>query len=297
MSVHYKQRYFELGSSSKPRLIEHYDNGTSTVTSNGTAPEENNESKNKSIVNWNYDCGIQGYYCPKNWVQIPSFPKDVNQCGAINSQSPVELTYTDHYPNVQLDYQEVNNRGKITNLGPIIRIECSGSNHSVVDGQTYQLRFIDLHTPAEHTIAQQTFDIEMQLVHTPVTGSTQGTSKYSYVIISVLLNGDDRAQGKATQRSIWDIINNGQAFVLPKDSRPSIYAQNMLNLHNLAKNVILDKNTYYYSYVGSLTIPPCTPNVRWVITVPTANSAKFDQTLRSIVGYNNRPLQVRSVGM
>jgi carbonic anhydrase len=250
---------------------------TAQVASNGNYA-------NRPLVDWNYNCSVQGLYCPKNWSQMKNYEN--NQCGAINSQSPVNLVPTDGFPNLKFSYRATSHRGRVVNLGPLIRIECSGPNSLRVDGDDYHLKFIDLHTPSEHTVGQNQFDVEFQLIHVP-KGS--GSTKYTYVAVALLLDSDDK---QYFGNSIWDRINQGQSFILPKDGRPTVSQQNAFNPRELER-VILDPKSKFYHYTGSLTIPPCTSNVQWIVVTPPYHCSKFDQNLRSIVGSNNRPIQSR----
>jgi carbonic anhydrase len=51
-------------------------------------------------------------------------------------------------------------------------------------------------------------------------------------------------------------------------------------------------NTHHSSYHGSLTTPPCTEGVQWIVLRdPIAMSARQIAQFVSIVGHNARPVQ------
>ncbi|XP_033763825.1 carbonic anhydrase-like [Pecten maximus] len=63
---------------------------------------------------------------------------------------------------------------------------------------------------------------------------------------------------------------------------------------------VLPKNLHYYTYSGSLTTPPCTEHVRWIVMQePVIISQESITTLRSLYGHkglmsedgNRRPVQ------
>lgn len=54
----------------------------------------------------------------------------------------------------------------------------------------------------------------------------------------------------------------------------------------------LPTNTSYYHYSGSLTTPPCTEDVNWVMMMTPASALKEQiDTMRDVIETSNRPLQ------
>ncbi len=61
---------------------------------------------------------------------------------------------------------------------------------------------------------------------------------------------------------------------------------------NLRLTDILPTNTRHFSYSGSLTTPPCTEVVQWVILgEPILNSQHEVNQFVHIIGHNARPIQ------
>ncbi len=55
---------------------------------------------------------------------------------------------------------------------------------------------------------------------------------------------------------------------------------------------ILPHNTHHYSYSGSLTIPPCTEGVQWIVLQEPIHISQQDvDRFVKIIGYNARPVQ------
>lgn len=56
---------------------------------------------------------------------------------------------------------------------------------------------------------------------------------------------------------------------------------------------LLSGDRDYYRFNGSLTTPPCTEGVRWLVMKNTVGLSKTQiKTLQSIIGFaNNRPIQ------
>lgn len=236
---------------------------------------------------WNYDCTIPGLYCSKQWGNIKNI-KD-NQCGSLKAQSPIDLTKNDLFPNFVLLYSDdSNSKDKSVNLGPLIRIETSGDSKISLDGEIYKLNYIDFHSPAEHTITNHTYDLEIQLHHFPVN---KMRSIYNSVVISILLPSVSNA--KSNYKSVWDVINDGNFPLIPQLNRPFFTDKRSLNLVKLGTHVIKNENSKLFQYTGSLTIPPCTTNVKWIVVVPSYHCGHFNQLLQNTVGPNNRPVQPR----
>ena len=83
-----------------------------------------------------------------------------------------------------------------------------------------------------------------------------------------------------TLKQIWS--------VMPTKSGETYELTEMINL-----KAILPKNTDYYRFNGSLTTPPCSEGVRWLVmkdavTVSTKQIDGFSNVLHES---NNRPLQ------
>jgi hypothetical protein len=110
---------------------------------------------------------------------------------------------------------------------------------SFPDGKEYQLAEIRLHFPSEHTVDNKTLAAEMQLVHADPSGSK--------VIVSILFEEDEVEEG-ALIGTIG--AGNGTLSVLPEFQDQLVGS--------------------YYSYTGSMTVPPCTESVDWYIMQETA---------------------------
>jgi carbonic anhydrase len=142
----------------------------------------------------------------------------------------------------------------------------------------YFLQQFHFHAPSEHTINGQAFDAEMHLVHANRLGEL--------LVVSVLLSISDQAQPGIFD----DIANNAPTSVKSNTMESTVNAMNLL-----------PETQLYYTYTGSLTTPPCTEGVRWVVmTTPVPVTNTFVQQLHTITaqfpnynGYanNNRPVQ------
>ena len=55
---------------------------------------------------------------------------------------------------------------------------------------------------------------------------------------------------------------------------------------------LLPKDLHHYAYDGSLTTPPCTEGVHWIVLKePIAITASHIERFISLIGHNARPIQ------
>ena len=75
---------------------------------------------------------------------------------------------------------------------------------------------------------------------------------------------------------------------LPPDAGP---ARPLLNV--VTPMAFMPKSRSYYRFSGSLTTPPCTEGVRWVVleTPVSASKAQIEAFEHAIKHHNNRPVQ------
>ena len=223
-------------------------------------------------VHWGY-AGENG---PTVWATLsPAYAL----CGGGKAQSPINIVKTDAKggANWKLDYKTSSLRiahnehmDEIIDNGHTIQVTVDeGSTFSFGD-RTYNLKQFHFHTPSEHTIDGKNMPMEMHLVHQSGDGSL--------AVVSVLFK-----EGKVTNENFSKIIAN-----LPNAKGESNHITDV----NLELTVHLPRDNYAYHYVGSLTTPPCSENVQWLVLRDMV-SLRADQitAFSSRIGPNNRPTQ------
>ena len=139
----------------------------------------------------------------------------------------------------------------------------------MVMGKQYRLTRIHLHHPAEFTVNGQSFDMEAQLLHQADDGKT--------AIVSVLLE-----QG-AENPVIQAALNN-----LPLESGGEVAPPGQ----SIDVSLLLPASKDYYTFMGSLTQPPCTEDVLWmVLKQPQQVSSEQLSILQRLYRPNARPVQ------
>lgn len=208
---------------------------------------------------------------PDTWAE------DYPDCGG-SQQSPIDLdtdriTYAE-LPPLTLQYVETTLR--ITNTGHTVEYDVDPGSTLSLDGILYELEQFHVHTPSEHGMNGIHPDLELHLVH------TRGDQ---HVVVALFVNGDDSNPGfeESFTRLGWDALPAaGESYADPDV---------LYNLVDLFSPIILADGFERVSYAGSLTTPPCTESVIWVIsvlipTVPRAQVAQF----QALYTDNHRPV-------
>jgi carbonic anhydrase len=136
-------------------------------------------------------------------------------------------------------------------------------NHVLeLNHETFQLIQFHFHSPSEHEINHRRADAELHFVHR--------NNQNQLLVVAVLLEEGDS--------------NPALASLLRS---PSLTSSPLIDL-----NQLLPSTTEHYQYVGSLTTPPCTEGVQWIVMrSPLSLSAEQLVQLHKYVRDNNRPLQ------
>jgi carbonic anhydrase len=211
--------------------------------------------------------GYFGENGPSHWGDLdPAW----GTCRDGDRQSPVDFSpltlLTKRFHRLSLDYGETG--GEIFNNGHTVEVETDGENSLRLDGIDYQLVQFHFHTASEHRFAGRGFDMELHLVH----ASEDGVN----AVIGVSLKRGRSSGGLAP---IFE--------QLPDD----------LNVHHPLEDSFdpkdfLPRDRTHYRYRGSLTTPPCTEGVHWVVmahpvTVSDEDMAQFAERIH----FNARPVQ------
>jgi carbonic anhydrase len=212
--------------------------------------------------------GYFGDIGPAFWGTLSS---DWVACGAGEIQSPVNFTKLPAHPTSARKFSiayEANTTGEIFNNGHTIEVATEGSNTLTLDGVAYELEQFHFHIVSEHRVDGRGFDMELHLVHESAAGTN--------AVVAVFLKRGRSSRALAPIfASLPDDINVHHPLDEPFD--PAAF---------------LPASRAHYRYVGSLTTPPCTEGVQWVVmsepvTVSDEDIAQFAERIH----FNARPVQ------
>jgi carbonic anhydrase len=138
-------------------------------------------------------------------------------------------------------------------------------------GRRYELLQFHFHRPSEERIDGRQFDMVAHLVHKDVEGRL--------AVVAVLL---DRGSAQPIVQAVW---NN-----LPLEKGDEVPARGSLDL-----NALLPPERSYFTYMGSLTTPPCSEGVLWmVMKQPVPISPEQIAIFSRLYPMNARPIQSAS---
>ena len=212
--------------------------------------------------------GYEGEHGPENWAKLkPEF----NVCAIGKRQSPIAIddSTTLQGPAEPIGFRYHPSEGSVVNNGHTIQVDLAPSNSIAVRGDTFQLLQFHFHHPSEEQVNGQRYAMVAHLVHR----NTQG----QLAVVAVLLTPGEVNPAVDT---VWKYlpVDAGDRVTLPKG---------VLNLPDL-----LPKDQRYYQFMGSLTTPPCTEGVLWmVLKTPVTLSPAQIRLFGQLFPHNARPVQ------
>lgn len=237
--------------------------GNTSEKTEKTADAPSATSHNERLQShWDY-MGIEG---PEHWGILT---EKYMTCETGDRQSPINITMThhgEHQQNLVFHYQtsqlhEMNN-------GHTIQVSHGSGCRVDLNDRKYQLRQFHFHTPSEHHIEGKAFPMEMHLVHQDETG---------HVLVLAVMMATDAPQPVLSKLWKWLPEQLGQEVSIPLEVKLTD---------------ILPTKTHHYAYSGSLTTPPCSEGVQWIVLKEPMSVAQQDvDQFVQIIGLNARPIQ------
>lgn len=215
-------------------------------------------------THWDYE----GEGGPAQWGQLqPEF----KTCATGQRQSPIHIqsqqTLQGPAEPIQFNYQD--STGIVVNNGHTVQVDVIGDNSIQVRNTRYDLVQFHFHHPAEERINDRVHSMVAHLVHRNAQGQL--------AVVAILI---DPGVANPLIHKVWTYM--------PLDSQDSVRMPSQsLNLSEL-----LPKDQRYYQFLGSLTTPPCTEGVLWlVIKQPMTLSREQIRLFGQLYPYNARPVQ------
>lgn len=235
---------------------------------------------------WNHD--PSSAIGPAHWGTIdPGFER----CLTGTSQSPVDIDGTVKGGGPALQFRYPDHELVVENTGHVIEVPIPADNGNTmkIGNAVYRLVQYHFHAPSEHALNGQRYELEVHLVHENAAGRL--------AVVGVFMNVGDHPN-----ELVDDVFHNAPE-VAGEETDVGV-ASNALELlpgrrsdHGNGPVVI----TRYYTYSGSLTTPPCSEGVRWIVAKDPVNVSAFSvgemhdlvSHFPSYGGYpnNNRPVQ------
>ena len=212
--------------------------------------------------------GYEGEDAPASWGELdPGY----RTCGVGAQQSPIDLrdAVKAQLAPLRVSYRRMPLR--ILNNGHTIQVNAAPGSGLGVDGTRFELLQFHFHHPSEHLVSGRRFEMEAHFVHRSAAGDL--------AVIGVLIR---KGQASAALAPVF------QAMPITETPEQSIGGV------MVDPAAILPAARGYFRYHGSLTTPPCSEGLHWIvlktpIEVSAAQLARFGRTFPS----NARPVQPR----
>jgi carbonic anhydrase len=218
---------------------------------------------------WEY----RGKRGPDHWGHLdPSFAL----CAKGKNQSPVNLTEWVEAQLPPIDFAYGSEATELVNSHDVLRVKFAPGSRIRVSGREFALTEAHFHTPSEHQVDGKPFALEAHLMHVDAEGNL--------AVVALLY---EFGQQNSTLFRLWADVPEHDGGSVPLS--PGVTAEDLLP-------DVRD----YYRVNGSLTEPPCSEGVWWLI-LKQPLSASRDQVavFDELVHHSNRrpiqPLNARPV--
>lgn len=210
----------------------------------------------------------QGYALPRHNAEL--------------AQSPVNIISknADKAGKEQISFAFHSDINAAQNLGHTIELDFKDGSTCIVNGKEYACRQLHFHTPSEHLVDGITFPMEMHIVN--ILRDSVNVNKPSYLVLAVLFKIG------AENKFIKEFLNK----VPNEEGKKNRLQTGEVRLDDLFSQFTGSDIKSYYTYKGSLTTPPFTESVQWVILkhIVEASEAQII-TIEKMEGNNARHVQ------
>lgn len=220
-------------------------------------------AQNTTTPTWSY----KGKTAPQHWAQLSS---DYSTCNG-NRQSPINLTKATRLKKPSLKIQYESSKVQVMNRKRSTQVNATGGLLTL-SSMSYRLKQFHVHLPAEHTVNGKRHAAEIHLVH-------QAPGENRRAVIALFVRQGNRRN--PALKPLVQGVEKGRKMTLKSYNPRSLFPS--------------DWRSSYYRYRGSLTTPPCTENVQWVVLGNPIEASKEQlEALRARHSGNNRPIQPRN---
>jgi carbonic anhydrase len=212
--------------------------------------------------------GYKGDTGPQNWGKLS---KDFSACSNGKNQSPINIdnAIDGKLPAIEYNYN-ILIADKIKNNGHTVQVDVRSGGEIKVDGTEFKLKQFHFHTPSENTIEGKTFPLEVHFVHASDDGK---------LAVIAMMYGPGRPDALLNSLLKYMPLEKGQSKALGSKDLAVLETDKKL------------KN--YIRFNGSLTTPPCTEGVIWLVkkNFLSVSMGQLDLFHKALKHPNNRPVQ------
>jgi carbonic anhydrase len=217
-----------------------------------------------TTTKWDYI----GKYGPLNWGKLDP---EWKVCSAGKEQSPIDIRGAKLNKALQpIEFHYLAGPVEMMNNGHTIQVNVAPGSYIVYEGVRYDLVQFHFHHPSDEVVKGKLSDMVVHLVHKSSDG------KLAVVAVRLIENRD---APNALLSTLWPSM--------PKAVGLTAKISDTVN-----PGGFLPADRGYWTYTGSLTAPPCTEGVKWLIfqqQMPV--SREQIRAFSAVYPMNSRPLQ------
>lgn len=213
-------------------------------------------------VEWGYSGDIG----PKHWGGLsPEF----SQCAFGKNQSPVDIKGAVDAELAPLELSYRAGGHEVVNLVHTAQVNYHPGSNLSVDDRKFHVTQFHFHAPSENHIDGKSFPMEMHVVNVDEDGNL--------AVIAVMF---EEGEANEALQKVWEKLPGKPGGKFRMSETFDVTA-------------LLPEGKDYFRFNGSLTTPPCTEGVTWLVmkeAVPAAR-AQFEKFSGLMHEPNNRPIQ------
>lgn len=219
-------------------LVGCFANGEESGITDSVKGSSLSGSRGSSAVHqWSY----HGETGPEHWGDLLN-EYQVAKTGT--EQSPINIVTKDAVkstlPAIEFSYDKTHIH--FFNNGHTVQADITPSENSLTMGDSqFDLLQFHFHTESENSVDGKHFPVEMHMVHRNENGEL--------AVVGVFFESGDENE---TLKELWEN--------LPREDDLGYYTNRQVNLEKL-----IPEDRSCYRFDGSLTTPPCTEGVKWIV--------------------------------
>jgi carbonic anhydrase len=203
---------------------------------------------------------------PQQWGSLDA---SYAACSNGKNQSPINLTRLTKSDLKPIVFSYKRGGGEILNNGHTIQVNYAPGSTISLDGKTFELKQFHFHAPSENTIEGHSYPLEGHFVHADTKGNL--------AVVAVMY------------KSVSPLTELEKAWKhMPKKAGGKSALPAAIHA-----GALMPSKRGYYRFSGSLTTPPCSEGVRWLVMKNYKEiSASQVEAFSHVMHHpNNRPLQ------
>lgn len=198
--------------------------------------------------------------------------------GSGHLQSPIDIRTTDlSHARHEVSLEDQVSHAEVRNLGHTVQLDVDPGAALRFDGEQYELLQFHFHTPSEHLVDGMTYPLEMHLVHRRV-GDDPKAERPDLLVVGLLFK---EGSSHPFLERFLDMVPDGKDHATRADCDGLDF-----------RDLFGERTDGFFHYRGSLTTPPFTECVTWLVVVePQMATPEQIDRLHRVEGNNARHVQ------